>query len=78
ITAGDGDTDWGEAVKKALLSRPAAYTQAARWHTGQFLNASIQAKERVIIEERPAGIVTIEETATAHGIGRTHTVHSKN
>lgn len=76
ITAGDEDTDWGEAVKKVLLSPPAAYTQAARWHTGQFLNASIQAKERVIIEERPAGIVTIAVSATAHGIGCTHTAFS--
>ncbi|MGI1691663.1 hypothetical protein [Thermoanaerobacter uzonensis] len=43
ITAGDKDTDWGEAVKKALLSPPAAYTQAARWHTGA-LDISLQTE----------------------------------
>ncbi|SFE61134.1 hypothetical protein SAMN04324257_02262 [Thermoanaerobacter thermohydrosulfuricus] len=45
ITAGDKDTDWGEAVKKVLLSPPAVYTQAARWHTG-VLDISLQAEEK--------------------------------
>ena len=45
IIAGGKDTDWGEAVKKVLLSPPAAYTQAARWHTGQ-LDISLQAEEK--------------------------------
>ncbi|MEW9082408.1 hypothetical protein [Caldanaerobacter subterraneus] len=43
IIAGGKDTDWGEAVKKALLSPPAAYTQAARWHTG-VLDTSLQTE----------------------------------
>lgn len=45
IIAGGKDTDWGEAVKKVLLSPLAAYTQAARWHTGQ-LDISLQAEEK--------------------------------
>ncbi|AEM79753.1 hypothetical protein [Thermoanaerobacter wiegelii] len=45
IIAGGKDTEWGEAVKKVLLSPPAAYTQAARWHTG-VLDISLQAEEK--------------------------------
>ncbi|MEQ2130101.1 hypothetical protein QTP99_08940 [Caldanaerobacter subterraneus KAk] len=76
IAAGEKESNWSEIIKNILLSPPATYAQAARWHTGQFLNASIQTKERVIIEERPAGIVTIAIAGTAHGIGCTHTALS--
>ena len=72
IAEGEKESNWSEIVKNILLSPPATYAQAARWHTGQFLNASIQAKERVIIEERPAGIVTVAVAGTAHGVGCTH------
>jgi len=72
IISGPKDSDWGELVKNALTGRPATYAQAARWHTGQFLDA-ISAKGRVIIEERPAGVVTIAVAGIAHGLGCTHT-----
>ncbi|AFK85893.1 MULTISPECIES: hypothetical protein [Thermoanaerobacterium] len=45
IAAGDKDTDWGEVVKKILISPPATYTQAARWHTGT-LNILNEAEEK--------------------------------
>lgn len=76
IAAGKKESDWAEMIKNILLSPPATYAQAARWHTGQLLNAFVQTKERVIIEERPAGVVTIAVSATAHGIGCTHTAFS--
>ncbi|TCO53192.1 hypothetical protein, partial [Caldanaerobacter subterraneus] len=76
IAAGKKESDWAEMIKNILLSPPATYAQAARWHTGQLLNAFVQTKERVIIEERPAGVVTIAVSATAHGIGCTHTALS--
>ncbi|ADH59871.1 hypothetical protein Tmath_0085 [Thermoanaerobacter mathranii subsp. mathranii str. A3] len=76
IAAEGKESNWSEIIKNILLSPPATYAQAARWHTGQLLNASIQTKERVIIEERPAGIVTVAVSATAHGIGCTYTALS--
>jgi len=76
IAGEEKESSWSETIKTILLSPPATYAQAARWHTGQFLNASTQSRERVIIEERPAGIVTIAVSATAHGIGCTHTALS--
>ncbi|NNG67890.1 hypothetical protein [Caldanaerobacter subterraneus] len=76
IAAEGKESNWSEIIKNILISPPATYAQAARWHTGQLLNASIQTRERVIIEERPAGIVTIAVSATAHGIGCTHTALS--
>lgn len=76
IAAEGKESNWSEIIKNILLSHPATYAQAARWHTGQFLNASVQAKERVIIEERLAGVVTIAVAGTAHGIGCTYTALS--
>ena len=76
IVSGPKDSDWGKLVRDALSSQPATYAQAARWHTGQFLNNSVHAKEQVIIEERPAGVVTIAVAGIAHGIGCTHTALS--
>jgi len=76
IISGPKDSDWGKLVKDALSSQPATYAQAARWHTGQFLNNSVSAKEHVIIEERPAGVVTIAVAGIAHGLGCTHTALS--
>ncbi|MFU2157510.1 hypothetical protein [Caldisericum sp. AR60] len=76
IAAEGKESNWNEIIKNILISPSATYAQTARWHTGQLLNASIQTMERVIIEERPAGIVTIAVSATAHGIGCTHTALS--
>lgn len=73
IISGPKDSDWGKLVRDALSSQPATYAQAARWHTGQFLNNSVSAKEQVIIEERPAGVVTIAVAGIAYGLGCTHT-----
>jgi hypothetical protein len=75
IVSGPKDSDWGKLVGDALSSQPATYAQAARWHTGQFLN-SAPAKEQVIIEERPAGVVTIAVAGIAYGLGCTHTALS--
>ncbi|TYP56845.1 hypothetical protein [Thermosediminibacter litoriperuensis] len=75
IVSGPKDTDWGKLVRDVLSSKPATYAKAARWHTGHFLN-SAPAKEQVIIEERPAGVVTIAVAAIGHGLGCTHTALS--
>ncbi|MCG0275663.1 MAG: hypothetical protein L5655_05775 [Thermosediminibacteraceae bacterium] len=76
IISGPKDSDWGKLVRDALANQPATYAQAARWHTGQFLNNFVPAKEHVIIEERPAGVVTIAVAGIAHGLGCTHTALS--
>lgn len=34
-----------EAVKEVVFSPPATYTQAARWHTGEFLNFGVHDKD---------------------------------
>jgi hypothetical protein len=54
IVAGDKDTDWGEAVKKVLISSPAAYTQAAKWHTGtlDILNEAEEKRKEPLEIER--------------------------
>jgi hypothetical protein len=75
IVSGPKDTDWGKLVRDALFSQLATYAQAARWHTGQFLDTA-PVKEQVIIEERPAGIVTIAVAGIAYGLGCTHTALS--
>jgi len=76
IAAEEKDADWNMVINDILLSMPATYSQAARWHTGQFINDGKRNKERVVIEERHSGIIVIAVAGTAHGLGCTHTAFS--
>ena len=75
IVAGEKESNWSEIIKNILFSSPATYTQAARWHTGMGVEVEGN-KEKVIIEERPSGIVVISVAGIAHGLGCTHTSFS--
>jgi len=76
IAAEEKDADWNGIINNVLLSTPATYSQAARWHTGQFINDGERSKERLVIEERPSGVIVIAVAGAAHGLGCTHTAFS--
>jgi hypothetical protein len=76
IVAEVKDLDWNEIINNVLLSTPATYSQAARWHTGQFVSDGGRNRERVVIEERPSGVIVIAVAGAAHGLGCTHTAFS--
>ncbi|GFN21958.1 hypothetical protein [Thermanaeromonas sp. C210] len=73
IVAAPIEADWEALVGKALVGPPATYAQAARWHVMPGPDGDEHVKERVIIEERPAGAVTIAVMGAAPGLGCTHT-----
>ncbi|KYH30780.1 hypothetical protein [Neomoorella mulderi] len=73
IIDGPVEADWGDLVTQALASVPATYAQAARWHIIRGLSGEEQVKEKVVIEQRPMGVVTIAVTGAAPGLGCTHT-----
>lgn len=73
ILSASPDTDWGVLVGQALAGPPATYAQAARWHVIPGLAGGEQVKEKLVIQERPAGAVTIAVIGAAPGLGCTHT-----
>lgn len=73
ILSASPDTDWGALVGQALAGPSATYAQAARWHVIPGLAGGEQVKEKVVIQERPAGAVTIAVIGAAPGLGCTHT-----
>ncbi|APC08580.1 hypothetical protein [Neomoorella thermoacetica] len=77
IIGSPAEAEWGDLVTQALVGGPATYAQAARWHVATGPPA-VQGKvarerERVVIEERLIGGVTITVTGAAPGLGCTHT-----
>ncbi|MGB9860047.1 MAG: hypothetical protein ACPLQP_08960 [Moorellaceae bacterium] len=73
IVAGPVEADWVALVGQVLARPPATYAQAARWHVMPGLAGGEQVKEKVVIQERPAGAVTIAVIGAAPGLGCTHT-----
>lgn len=73
IVAGPVEADWGALVGQVLAGPPATYAQAARWHVMPQLTGGERVREKVVIEERPAGAVTIAVVGAAPGLGCTHT-----
>ncbi|CEP67111.1 P-loop containing nucleoside triphosphate hydrolase [Moorella glycerini] len=74
IIDGPVEADWGDLVARALASVPATYAHAARWHIMTGLTGEEeQVKEKVVIEQRPVGVVTIAVAGAASGLGCTHT-----
>lgn len=73
IIDGPVEADWGNLVAQALIRVPATYAQAARWHVIPGLTGEEQVKEKVVIEQRPVGVVTIAVAGAAPGLGCTHT-----
>jgi hypothetical protein len=73
IIDGPVEADWGDLVAQSLTNTPATYAQAARWHVMSGLTGEEQVKEKVVIEQRPVGVVTIAVAGAAPGLGCTHT-----
>ncbi|PRR73700.1 hypothetical protein [Neomoorella humiferrea] len=73
IIDGPVEADWGDLVAQSLTNTPATYAQAARWHIMTGLTEEEQVKEKVVIEQRPVGVVTIAVAGAAPGLGCTHT-----
>ncbi|OIQ07827.1 hypothetical protein [Neomoorella thermoacetica] len=73
IIDGPVEADWDDLVAQALTRVPATYAQAARWHIMTGLTGEEQVKEKVVIEQRPVGVVTIAVAGAAPGLGCTHT-----
>ncbi|GEA16351.1 hypothetical protein E308F_25970 [Moorella sp. E308F] len=73
IIDGPVEADWGDLVSQALNRVPATYAQAARWHIMTGLTGEEQVKEKIVIEQRPVGVVTIAVAGAAPGLGCTHT-----
>ncbi|KYH31336.1 ParA family protein [Neomoorella mulderi] len=73
VISGPFRDDWGDLVAQALNRVPATYAQAARWHIMTGLTGEEQVKEKVVIEQRPVGVVTIAVAGAASGLGCTHT-----
>ncbi|CEP67948.1 P-loop containing nucleoside triphosphate hydrolase [Moorella glycerini] len=76
IIDGTVEADWGDLVAQALTCVPATYAQAARWHIMSGLTGEEQVKEKVVIEQRPVGVVTIAVAGAAPGLGCTHTARA--
>lgn len=58
------------------LKAPYPYSRAVKWHKGFRSESDIKIKEvreRVVIERRPVGKVTVSIAAVSNGVGCTHT-----
>lgn len=58
------------------LKSPYSYSQVVKWHRGFRNEADVKIKEvreRIIVERRPVGKVTVSVAGVASGIGCTHT-----
>lgn len=74
IVAGGAKENLAPLVSETIQKAPATFAQAARWYVPlEEGNNEQKQKERVIIERRPVGVVTIAVAAAAAGSGATHT-----
>ena len=81
IVASESESDWTLLLSDTLKKPPGNFAQAARWYntydntTGSELAADTQRikdTEKVIIERRPLGSVTIAVAGAGPGVGTTH------
>ncbi|AKX95201.1 hypothetical protein MOTHE_c24220 [Moorella thermoacetica] len=73
IIDGPVEADWGALVAHAFTRVPATYAQAARWLIMTGLTGEEQVKEKVVIEQRPVGVMTIAVAGAEPGLGCSHT-----
>jgi DNA-binding NarL/FixJ family response regulator len=74
IVAGGAEENLAPLVREVIQKPPASFAQAARWYVQpEEKNVEQKQKERLVIERRPLGMVTVAVASAASGIGATHT-----
>jgi hypothetical protein len=72
IISGGAEENLAPLVSETIQKAPATFAQAARWYVPVTEQENVE-KERLVIERRPLGMVTVAVASAASGLGATHT-----